>query len=115
MPAKKSYQSPVPPKPFQRFTAKQPAIAKAYMALGEAVRTAGPLNEREVALVKLAISLGARLEGAAHAHARKAVAAGIQPDALRHVGLLTCPTLGFPQMMAGLGWIEDVIAGKKKR
>ena len=114
MPAKKPHTMPVPPKPFQRFTAKQPAIAKAYMELGEAVRKAGPLNEREIALVKLAISLGARLEGAAHAHARKAVAAGIEAESLLHVGMLTCPTLGFPQMMAGLGWIEDVIAGKKK-
>jgi alkylhydroperoxidase/carboxymuconolactone decarboxylase family protein YurZ len=84
-------------------------VAEAYRRLGEAVRAEGPLSEREVHLVKLAISLAARLEGAAHAHARKAQAAGVDAESLRQVALLTCPTLGFPPMMAALGWVEDVI------
>lgn len=100
---------PPPPKPFRQFTERHPEIAKAYSDLGDAVRAAGPLGEREIALVKLGISLGARLEGAAHAHTRKAVAAGVEPESLRQVALLTCPTLGFPQMMAGLQWVEDVL------
>ena len=104
---------PTPPKPFLRFTERHPDVARAYNALGEAVRKAGPLSVREVALVKLGISLGSRQEGAAHAHTRKAVAAGVDHDSLRQVALLSCPTIGFPPMMAGLGWVEDVIEGDK--
>lgn len=101
--------TPVPPKPFQRFTERYPSVAEAYSSLGDAVRQVGPLSEREISLVKLGISLGARLEGAAHAHTRKALAAGVDEESLRQVAILSCPTLGFPQMMAGLGWVEDVL------
>ena len=95
-----------PPKFFRDFVQAHPAVAEAYQALGEAVR-AGPLSEREIALVKLAFSLGARLEGGAHAHARKARAAGVSPKELEQVALLAIPTLGFPAAMAGLAWVRD--------
>lgn len=104
-----SSMSDRPPKFFRRFVQEHPEVAKAYEALGEAVRQ-GPLTEREVALVKLAFSLGARLEGGAHAHARKALAAGVEPEALEQVALLAIPTLGFPAAMAGRAWIRETIA-----
>ncbi|MBM3286189.1 MAG: carboxymuconolactone decarboxylase family protein [Candidatus Eisenbacteria bacterium] len=100
---------PEAPKAFRKFQDAHPEVSAAYEALGEAVRRAGPLTGREVALVKLAISIGARLEGAAHAHSRKALAAGIEPEALRQVAILAAPTIGFPPMMAGLGWVEETI------
>lgn len=83
---------------------------QAYESLGKASRDAGPLSPREVALVKLAISLGAGLEGAAHSHCRKAIEAGCTADDLNHVALLTAPTIGFPPMMRAKSWVEDVVA-----
>lgn len=103
---------PEPPAAFREFIAQYPEVASAYGELGKAVRDAGPLTPREVALVKLATSLGARMEGAAHAHTRKAIAAGIEPEALEQVALLTCPTVGFPNMMASLGWVRDSLPKK---
>jgi alkylhydroperoxidase/carboxymuconolactone decarboxylase family protein YurZ len=99
----------IPPKAFREVVEQYPEVADAYQRLGAAVRRAGPLTEREIALVKLAISLGARMEGASHAHARKALAAGVERAALEHVALLACPTVGFPNMMAALGWVRDAI------
>lgn len=99
-----------PPKPFREFVSQHPDVAAAYERLGEAVGAAGPLSAREVALVKLAVSIGARMEGAAHAHARKALARGIEAAALEHVAILSCPTVGFPAMMMALGWVRDVSA-----
>ncbi len=96
-----------PPKPFRQFVERYPEVANAYEQLGVAVRK-GPLNEREVALVKLALSVGARIEGGTHAHTRKALAANIEPKALEQVAVLGCPTLGFPHMMTALSWIRDV-------
>lgn len=98
------------PKRYQQMHADHPELMKAYEAFGKATKEAGPLTEREVALVKLAISIGAGLEGAAHSHCRKAFEAGCTPDDLRHVAVLSAPTIGFPAMMRGKSWVEDVIA-----
>jgi alkylhydroperoxidase/carboxymuconolactone decarboxylase family protein YurZ len=105
-----SSQAVEPPVPFRRFAERHPEVAEAHRQLGEAVRAAGPLSAREVALVKLAISIGARLEGSTHAHARKARAQGIESAALEQVALLSCPTIGLPAMMMALGWLHDTSA-----
>lgn len=99
----------IPPKPFREFAKKYPKVVQAYELFGEEVRAAGPLSAREVALVKLAISIGARVEGSTHAHARKALAQGITAPELEHVAVLSAPTIGFPNMMAAVGWVRDVL------
>lgn len=97
------------PKPYQRMHQTYPELMQAYEAFGKATREAGPLSDREVALVKLAISVGAGLEGGAHSHARKALQAGCCPDDLRHLAVLAAPTIGFPTMMRARSWVEDVV------
>ncbi len=97
------------PKRYQKFMQDFPEIGKLYEELGSAVHNSGPLDEKTRALIKLAISTGARLEGAVHSHARKALQAGASKEEMFHVALLSLPTIGFPSMMASLSWIEDVI------
>ena len=97
------------PKRYQQMHADYPDLMQAYEAMGQAAREAGPLSKREAALVKLAISLTAGLEGGAHSHCRKALQSGCSPDDLRHVAILTTPTIGFPTMMRAKSWIEDVL------
>jgi 4-carboxymuconolactone decarboxylase len=97
------------PKRYQEFTKKYRDIAKAYEELGAACHGAGPLDEKTRALVKLAISVGARIEGGAHSHVRKALDARASPEELRHVALLAIQTIGFPPAMAALSWIDDII------
>ena len=96
-----------PSKHYERFQTTHPAIAEAHAAMGRAVRDAGPLNDREVALVKLALAVGAQMEGGVHAHTRRASAAGIQRDAIEQVALLAAPTIGFPNTMAAYTWVQD--------
>ena len=100
------------PKRFTRFMEKHPDIGKAYFELGEAVHKAGPLDEKTRALVKVAISGGAMLEGAFHSHIRKAVQAGATKEELQHIAFLALPTIGFPSMMALLSWIDDIFEPK---
>jgi 4-carboxymuconolactone decarboxylase len=102
------------PKRFQKFTQDYPTVAKSYEELGNAVHSVGPLDPKTRALVKLAISVGARLEGAAHSHVRKALDVGVTRDELRHVALLSLPTIGLPSMMAALSWIDDVLLDEKE-
>ncbi|MFG0287014.1 MAG: carboxymuconolactone decarboxylase family protein [Rhodopirellula sp. JB044] len=97
------------PKSYKKMHDSYPEFMQAYEAMGKAARDAGPLSDREVALVKLAISITAGLEGGAHSHTRKALDAGCSGDDLRHVAMLTAPTIGFPTMMRAKSWVEDVL------
>jgi alkylhydroperoxidase/carboxymuconolactone decarboxylase family protein YurZ len=94
---------------YQRFVQTYPKIAEAYRALGDACHSAGPLDERTRALVKLGIAAGFRHEGAVHSHARKALEAGASTAEIRHAVFLAMTTIGFPATMAALSWIDDVL------
>ncbi|MGB1815110.1 MAG: carboxymuconolactone decarboxylase family protein [Rubripirellula sp.] len=96
------------PKRYQHMHQSHPELMEAYESFGKAAKDAGPLSDREIALVKLAISLGAGLEGASHSHCRKALESGCQPEDLAHVAILTAPTLGFPSMMRSKSWVESI-------
>ncbi|MFC1705528.1 carboxymuconolactone decarboxylase family protein [Planctomycetota bacterium] len=95
--------------PYRKIREKYPAMAKAYDALGKAAYEAGPLSPVERRFVKLALAIGAGLEGAVHGHVRRALEEGISPDKLHHAALLTATTLGFPTAMRSFTWVEDVI------
>lgn len=97
------------PKRYVRFFEEFPGVGKAYEAYGEAVGQAGPLDEKTRCLVKLAMSVAARMEGAAKSHAHKALQAGATPAEIRHTVVLSAPTIGFPNMMAGLSSVDAVL------
>lgn len=97
------------PKRFQKFFERYPDVGKAYESLGDATAAAGPLDEKTRALAKLGIAIGARMEGAAKSHARRSLGAGATPEEIRQVALLSTTTIGFPNMMAALSWIDKVI------
>ena len=100
-------------KRFQKFSEDYPQVVKPYEVLGDAVHAAESVDEKTRALIKLAISTGARLEGAVHSHARKAIKAGCTAEEMRHVALLALPTIGLPSMMAALSWVDDIVENKK--
>jgi len=94
---------------FLEFQKKFPTVFQAYDSLGAATATAGPLDGKARALVKLGIAVGAQMEGAVHSHTRRALEAGCTPEEIRHVVLLSTTTMGFPSMMKTLSWVEDII------
>ena len=98
------------PKAYQKFIDDHRQVWEAYDRLGAAIHGAGPLDEKARELVKLGISVGAGMEGAVHSHTRKALAAGASPEEIRHVVVLATTTIGFPNMMAALTWVEDILA-----
>jgi len=100
------------PKRYTMFKEDYPNVISAYESTGDAVHKAGPLDDKIRALIKLAISTGARLEGAVHSHVRKAIKVGATKEEMHQVALLSLPTIGLPSMMAALSWIDDIIEGK---
>jgi 4-carboxymuconolactone decarboxylase len=97
------------PSAYRRFAQEQPRLVQAYEQLSGACLTEGPLERKVAELVKLGIAVGARLEGAVHAHVRRARDAGATADEIRHAIRLATTTVGFPTMMATLSWANDVL------
>ena len=96
-----------PPSPVEKFENRFPAVWQAFMQLGDECHNGGPLDEKTRRLVKIALAIGAGLEGGTHSAVRNANAAGITGDEVRHVAVLGITTLGFPAAMRGLSWIND--------
>ena len=94
---------------YVQFQQSHPKVFEAYDQLGKAAAAEGPLDKKQVALVKLALAAGARMEGAVHSHCRRALEAGLTPDEIRHAIVLSVTTLGFPSMMACLSWVDDLL------
>lgn len=97
------------PSRFVKFQGTYPELFAAYEELGKQASTAGPLDKKQVALIKLGIAAGARMEGAVHSHCRRALEAGATPAEIRHAMLLAVTTLGFPSMMACLSWVDETL------
>ncbi|MCC7209344.1 MAG: carboxymuconolactone decarboxylase family protein [Anaerolineae bacterium] len=100
------------PKPYTRIRTEFPEVAEAYDALGNAIHEAGPLDEKTRQLVKLAMAVGAQMEGATHAHTRRALEMGLPADAIKHVVLLAMTTLGFPSTVSAFTWVMDELDKK---
>ena len=98
------------PRSWQRFAERYPTVAAAYDTLSDVCRHAGPLDDQTIALAKLAISVGGAIDRTVHMHAKKALRAGVSPEALRQVAVIAMPTIGLPRAMDTLGWIEESIA-----
>ncbi len=84
------------------------AVWQAYAALGKATAESGPLDQRTRRLVKVALAIGASSEGAVHSHTRRGIDEGLSRKELKQVALLAIATLGFPQAVRALTWIEDI-------
>lgn len=97
------------PKRFVRFRNDHPQLAAALDALGTAAAGAGPLDQKSVELLRLAIAVGAQQEGGVHSHTRRALEAGASAEEIRHVALLAITGIGFPNAMAALSWVDDVL------
>ena len=103
----KSTSLPKPPKAYQDFIRAYPKLGEAWELMAEAGRI-GPLDEKTIRLVKLAIAIGTRQEGAVHAGVRKAKAVGIPEQAILQVIALASSNIGMPATVATYSWIKEM-------
>ena len=97
---------------IEGIRAEHPEVWSAYTALEEKAAAAGALDKKTQRLVKLALALGAREQGAVHSHTRRALKQGLTRDELLHVAYLGITTLGWPHATAGRSWILDILDGE---
>lgn len=100
------------PKIYENFAKEYPEVFSQYKKLGVACREAGPLDEKAQNLVKLGISLGVNSRGGVMSSTRKAMESGATREEIIHAVMLGLTTTGFPNMIAALGWVEEVISQK---
>jgi 4-carboxymuconolactone decarboxylase len=99
------------PQAHNQFLDEFPQVADAYHQLATAAHDNGPLDEKTRQLVKLALAIGDRHEGAVHAHTRRALQAEITPEEIKHVVVLAVTSLGMANAVAAYSWVNDVLEG----
>ena len=97
------------PKIYQYFTDNFPEIFRDFNQLGKTCRESGPLDPKVQNLVNLGIAIGASSRGAIMSQTRKAIESGATQEEILHAALLALTTIGFPNMMAAMGWIREVL------
>ncbi len=101
------------PKIYEKFADTYPELMNRYQELGKACRKAGPLEEKYQDLIKLGIAIGSISKGAVMSSVRKALAAGASDAEIRQTVLLSLTTTGFPNMIAAMGWVVEVLEKQK--
>lgn len=97
------------PKSYKDFSEKFPEIVEAHKNLGKACRGAGPLDEKCQELIKLGIAMGTNSRGGVMSAVRKSLASGATPEEINQAILLSLTTTGFPNMIAAMGWANEVL------
>ena len=98
------------PDSVSSFEKKHPAVWEAFARLGEACHETGPLDEKTRRLVKLALAVAFRHEGAVHSATRNALQSGVTREEIEHVAILAITTVGWPAAHAAMTWIDDCLA-----
>ncbi|RJX33842.1 MAG: carboxymuconolactone decarboxylase family protein [Desulfarculus sp.] len=98
------------PKPYTDFKKQYPELAQDFEALGVKCRQVGPLDERAAHMVKLGLAIATGSKGGIKSQARRAMDDGFTLEEVRHAAILALPTIGFPPIIAALGWINEVAA-----
>jgi alkylhydroperoxidase/carboxymuconolactone decarboxylase family protein YurZ len=97
-----------PPPAYEDFVQRFPDLGRAWELIHEAGRKAGPLDEKTCRLVRLAVAIGAKQEGAVHSSVRKGLALGITREELEQVCALAAGTIGMPAAVAAFCQVREV-------
>ena len=97
------------PSHYTKTKEQHPEYISSIESLSKALKNAGPLDESLAQFLKLAASIAIKSEGATHSHTRQLVELGFSPEEIRHAVILLSNTIGFPNVMAGLSWVNDIL------
>jgi 4-carboxymuconolactone decarboxylase len=92
---------------YQYLLSNFPEVMQAVENLGSTVREAGPLDNKTIELIQLAVAASSQSVGSVHSHARRARAAGASQSEIEHALLALVSTIGFPKVAAALAWIQE--------
>jgi alkylhydroperoxidase/carboxymuconolactone decarboxylase family protein YurZ len=61
------------------------------------------------------MTAGCGAQRTVHSHAKKALRAGVDPEALRQIALVALPTVGLPAALDALRWVDESICEEHDR
>lgn len=102
------------PKNYLTFKKRYRSVIDAVESVGQAVKQAGPLDEKTAQLIQLAAAASARSEGSVHSHVRRALDAGATTEEVRHALILLTSTIGFPAVAAAMTWAGDLLEKRRR-
>lgn len=97
---------------YVKMKEQYPEYFQAVENLGKAAKKSGPLNPLCCELIQLAASLASGSEGGVHSHCKRALDEGASREQIRHAVMILTNTIGFPRMMAGLSWVNDILGNE---
>lgn len=95
------------PENFAGFKKRHKGVWNAFEQLANVCHESGPLDEKTRRFIKIALAVGAGLEGATHSAVRHAKESGASQSELDQVAILAITTLGFPSAMRAMTWLND--------
>ena len=94
---------------FTLFKDEFPEVHAKHEALGQEIHEGvGPLEEKSRWLIKIAISAACNHKRALATHIKKAQAAGVTDEEIKHALLLLIPTAGFPMFMKAYSVLKSM-------
>lgn len=100
------------PSTLQEFIERYPKVWSAHENLGLECKQAGPLSEKQIQLIKIAITGTLALETAFKTHVKKAVETGASKDEIEHAIIQLLPILGMGRTMMAMKWYQESLRRK---
>lgn len=99
--------SPNKPSHYEHLRTLFPQVIEQLETMGKTLHEAGPLDEKTLLLTQMCAAAAMHSEGSVRSHARRALAAGVTAEQLRHALIAQLNTIGFPTVAAALAWVEE--------
>ncbi|HXY82482.1 MAG TPA: carboxymuconolactone decarboxylase family protein [Candidatus Saccharimonadales bacterium] len=101
------------PLTLQQFIKKYPRLWSAHESLGMECAHAGPLSEKEIQLIKIAVTGSLTLETAFKTHVQKSARAGASKREIEHTIIQLLPILGMGRTMMAMKWYHESLNRKR--
>lgn len=103
------------PPTLRNFINAYPDVWSAHEKLGVECAKAGPLSEKEIQLIKLAVTGSRMLETAFKTHVQKAVEAGAARAEIEHAIIQLLPIVGMARTMMAMKWYHESRSEKRSQ
>ena len=102
------------PPSLRGFIKKYPDVWKAHERLGVECARAGPLTNKEIQLIKIAVTASLRLETSFKTHVQKAMRAKATQSEIEHTIIQMLPIVGIGRTMMTMKWYKETLDKPRK-
>ena len=102
------------PPSLRAFIKKYPEVWAAHENLGLECARSGPLTDREIQLVKIAVTASLTLETSFKTHVQKAIRAKATRTEIEHTIIQLLAIVGIGRTMMAMKWYEEAMSQKRE-